>query len=134
MPTLNSQNKVATIIVINHTAVNNQKLDKLSDNDVASSYKEQTIYFIIAHSGDRCMNKPEFKQQYQTGVLQFTAFRSLISVLFKRFDPTKLLPLSRDFESCNLPYQLGELQITRHFLSKTNGHRVSDVQHVAVFF
>ncbi|XP_003367471.1 conserved hypothetical protein, partial [Trichinella spiralis] len=63
-------NKVATIIVINHTAVNNQKLDKLSDNDVASSYKEQTIYFIIAHSGDRCMNKPEFKQQYQTGVLQ----------------------------------------------------------------
>ncbi|KRX15011.1 hypothetical protein T07_3181, partial [Trichinella nelsoni] len=30
--------------------------------------KNETIYFIIAHSGDRCMNKPEFKHQYQTGV------------------------------------------------------------------
>ncbi|KRZ87556.1 hypothetical protein T08_3197 [Trichinella sp. T8] len=32
--------------------------------------KNKTTYFIIAHLGDRCMNEPEFKQQYQIGVLQ----------------------------------------------------------------
>ncbi|KRY44591.1 hypothetical protein T03_16591 [Trichinella britovi] len=81
------------------------------------------------------MNEPEFKQQYQIGVLQ-SAFSSkdliqqvlecgghFIMDFANRYETLfKLLPLSRDFESCNPPYQLDELQISRHFLNKTNGH------------
>ncbi|XP_003368701.1 hypothetical protein Tsp_11936 [Trichinella spiralis] len=143
--TTSKNNKVATIIVINHTAGNNQKLDILSDNGFASTYKEQNnilhycafrrplherarfqttvsngstpgcfhVHFQILNSqpgeAERRMAAVGLplavliKQKWRRGLITselnfnslsisstFSAIRYLISVLFKRFDPTSV--------------------------------------------
>ncbi|KRX21306.1 hypothetical protein T07_8099 [Trichinella nelsoni] len=74
---------------------------------------------------DAFSSKDLIQQVLECGVHFFMDFAN-------RYEPFfKLLPLSRDFESCNPSYELGELQISRHFLSKTNGHR--DMGILSVF-
>ncbi|KRZ60659.1 hypothetical protein T02_1190 [Trichinella nativa] len=101
--------------------------DVFSSKDLIQQVLECGVHFFMDFANgfepffkvpsDAFSPKDLIQQVLECGVHFFMDFANGFEPFFK------LLPLSRDFESCNPPYQLRELQISRHFLSKTNGHR-----------